>query len=252
MKNLVSNPKRAFTLIELLVVIAIIAILAAILFPVFGRARENARRSSCQSNLKQIGLATLQYSQDYDEAMLPQRMTTSGPYWAWTSLVQPYLKSTQVLLCPSNSITGATQSYTQNFWTGGTPYKTLASLAIPAQTVQFMDAIGGTSDVTNRSYLFQVDSSNGGTHYGRVARAGTSVFESTVALSHPTRHFEGANYAFCDGHVKWLKSSGGPSFHSSVPTPRPEAYMIGSTLVGIHREGVSYRGDEVGTTTDYN
>jgi prepilin-type N-terminal cleavage/methylation domain-containing protein/prepilin-type processing-associated H-X9-DG protein len=90
--------KSAFTLIELLVVIAIIAILAAILFPVFGRARENARRSSCQSNLKQIGLGMLQYSQDYDEKFM---MEDDGQH-AYKQTIQPYLKSAQIWACPSN------------------------------------------------------------------------------------------------------------------------------------------------------
>lgn len=96
--------KKAFTLIELLVVIAIIAILAAILFPVFGRARENARRSSCQSNLKQIGLGITQYVQDYDE-QFPQ---ANDPSWnqPWPLAVQPYLKSTQVFMCPSDPNAG--------------------------------------------------------------------------------------------------------------------------------------------------
>src|SRR6476646_9508495 len=96
---------RGFTLIELLVVIAIIAILAAILFPVFGRARENARRSSCQSNLKQIGLGVIQYTQDYDERM-PTNSLGIGPsiqIVIWPQMVQPYLKSTQIFQCPSDS-----------------------------------------------------------------------------------------------------------------------------------------------------
>ncbi len=103
------NRKSAFTLIELLVVIAIIAILAAILFPVFARARENARRSSCQSNLKQIGLGLLQYTQDYDEklakayysASVTQSNTTNQ--YKWMDVIQPYIKSSQLFTCPSDT-----------------------------------------------------------------------------------------------------------------------------------------------------
>jgi prepilin-type N-terminal cleavage/methylation domain-containing protein/prepilin-type processing-associated H-X9-DG protein len=114
------NNKRAFTLIELLVVIAIISILAAILFPVFASAREKARQASCQSNLKQIGLAALQYSQDYDEKFFPVDVSTNGPvniFWDGAcdysklgtagafdptlGTLQPYMKSVPILDCPS-------------------------------------------------------------------------------------------------------------------------------------------------------
>src|ERR1051325_2216303 len=92
-----ADTRRAFTLIELLVVIAIIALLAAILFPVFSRARENARKSSCLNNLKQIGIGIAQYTQDYDELYPSQWM---GGAWSWGYSIYPYVKSTQVFRCP--------------------------------------------------------------------------------------------------------------------------------------------------------
>src|SRR5579859_210263 len=99
--------RRAFTLIELLVVIAIIAILAAILFPVFAQAREQARRTACLSNTKQAGLAFMMYVQDYDETTpcLTQQWQ-GGPTWViidFWNLFQPYIKNTQVFLCPDYS-----------------------------------------------------------------------------------------------------------------------------------------------------
>src|SRR5471030_203059 len=98
-----ASRKSGFTLIELLVVIAIIAILAAILFPVFARARENARRASCQSNLKQIGLGILQYTQDYDEKMPVCNNYVQRQSQGWAGPILPYLKSVQVFHCPSDS-----------------------------------------------------------------------------------------------------------------------------------------------------
>lgn len=97
--------RRGFTLIELLVVIAIIAILAAILFPVFARARDAARKTTCTSNLKQIGTAILMYAQDYDECLVPVQTgaCTQPDSFGWGDLIQPYARNTGLLQCPSNT-----------------------------------------------------------------------------------------------------------------------------------------------------
>src|SRR3569833_3534234 len=97
---------RGFSLIELLVVSAIIAILAAILFPVFAKAREAARRSTCLSNTKQLGTAILMYAGDYDEILVPPSVGTrqQADSFGWGDLIQPYAKNTGLLECPSNSV----------------------------------------------------------------------------------------------------------------------------------------------------
>ena len=208
----------AFTLIELLVVIAIIAILAAILFPVFARARENARRSSCQSNEKQISLGVLQYTQDYDER-LPYAINNgfalgqNNRYW-W-HVVQPYVKSFQIFKCPSNAdsrIVGATDPFTSvavdaqafsaycanygiivtdNGNASANPSMALASIVSPAERIYFGDATG----VNIAASPWTVGTPN--TPPGNWDRVATTL------------HLEGANYAFADGHVKWLKPGPG-------------------------------------------
>jgi prepilin-type N-terminal cleavage/methylation domain-containing protein/prepilin-type processing-associated H-X9-DG protein len=125
--------RRGFTLIELLIVIAIIAILAAILFPVFARARENARKASCLSNLKQLGLGIMQYSQDYDEYNPPAAGYAGQSNWwdaSWVTITQPYVKSVQIFRCPSDTadktkggwvrdgISYQINAYVNDFWNG--------------------------------------------------------------------------------------------------------------------------------------
>ncbi len=205
------DPKRkqAFTLIELLVVIAIIAILAAILFPVFARARENARRTSCVSNGKQMGIATMMYVQDYDETYPRNQQTKDGStttYWYWSELLQPYVKSRQIFLCPSTTRTSITDGgYGANVRLlvdrGSTPIK-LSAVAAPANTYMIMDY--GTwrmleafiGNPTNLSYL------------PGVGNAGESCTGSLdVKDCEKGRHFDGVTVNFADGHSKWLKST---------------------------------------------
>ncbi|RYZ88980.1 MAG: DUF1559 domain-containing protein [Proteobacteria bacterium] len=205
-----SNRNGAFTLIELLVVIAIIAILAAILFPVFGRARENARRSSCQSNLKQIALAFTQYSQDYDERMIPARTAGAGsPYFPWHLIMQPYVKSTQLLVCPSS--TTRALSYTYNGGLGGAGGVSLAAIQAPSLTPMNLDA-RGTDNPDVAFFVYQ----NANDIYSRFTTLTVGSDNGTVAAPAPDRHLEGANYSFVDGHVKFFKS---PTTTTYNPAP---------------------------------
>src|SRR5262249_35512674 len=113
MRTLVGPRRGGFTLIELLVVIAIIAILAAILFPVFAQAREKARSAACMSNLKQLGTAAVMYQQDYDGAFVPNfyynggTSAFGGPLFWWYDLLQPYMKSDPLYTCPSDGNPGS-------------------------------------------------------------------------------------------------------------------------------------------------
>ena len=196
--------KRGFTLIELLVVIAIIAILAAILFPVFARAREKARQSSCLSNIKQQTLAVLQYVQDYDEAFpYAYRFDTPSTGQYWFQVIEPYLKNAQVLLCPSRSSHSACD-YAINFdylgysWAGypSRPQDMckLSDIQSPAEMVMLCDSNTYYAFYWNRSNLFDTNSYNGADPANPSGGAGV-------------RHNDGSNYAFVDGHAKWYSVS---------------------------------------------
>ncbi len=198
MNTLHPGRKTGFTLIELLVVIAIIVILAAILFPVFARARENARRTSCISNVKQLSLGFILYAQDYDERFANVAATTTASVGcptaptslcnlSWPIRVYPYIKNVDVFNCPSNpdrrwlgtniGTSGVTSvSYGYNYLFSG---KTLSSLAFASQTIMSADTTGA-----NAYYLKE-------------------AYDSTRYLS--VRHFDGAVMGYADGHAKWMK-----------------------------------------------
>ena len=218
------NQKNAFTLIELLVVIAIIAILAAILFPAFARARENARRASCQSNLKQIALGIKQYTQDYDEKYpLSVSHTNNVGGWdtpdqGWPQLIQPYVKSTQLLQCPSETTAPNASPYAAgytDYWynnelapvvTDGEeiflPSSGIsdAALSYPTLTVMNGDGVGSQAAYVCSGLACSDD---GSAVYGSL-NPGLAV---TGGGEFAQRHLEGMNFSFADGHVKWYRSA---------------------------------------------
>jgi prepilin-type N-terminal cleavage/methylation domain-containing protein/prepilin-type processing-associated H-X9-DG protein len=198
--------KRGFTLIELLVVIAIIAILAAILFPVFAKAREKARQASCLSNNKQLCLAVLSYAQDYDEK-LPQGYIYELPgdtNWlcSWMQLVMPYTKNVQLMVCPSWTTASwysdngpnkqmpiPSESYT-TVWGGGAAGSALGAINQPAQCIYGFEMKAPLA-------LGLAD------HY----YCGTAPATLAPALNARTDlepHNGGMNVFFVDGHAKWL------------------------------------------------
>lgn len=233
MKRSFAVRTKGFTLIELLVVIAIIALLAAILFPVFARARENARKSSCSNNLKQIGVGLLQYAQDYDEALpfffygaTGNPSNPNGTLYKWMDAIYPYVKSEQIFNCPS-----ATTNR----------YKYFKNLAAADDTqygnyginVMYRYDNSPRTPPTGRSgsglSLSDLQDSAGTLWVGDIAPAAgrvafgwsclasisgggcTSIQPATVLTTASSgdsienllaRHLNTANVVFCDGHVK--------------------------------------------------
>ena len=229
MKSQYKSRRRGFTLIELLIVIAIITLLAAMLFPVFSRARGNARRTSCANNLKQIGLGFAQYTQDNDEQY---PLNVSCPSWApdcasatpstpdrpilWFHALDSYVKSIQVYNCPDFGypyqradatgkwIYDSSASYGWNVYsvdgsTEITPFHgiNLASVEDPAGTVLAGDSIG----------------------YYRMTGYHNDVYTGNSSGVAP-RHLDGTNILWADGHIKWLR-------------PEKLRYAPGSPVPGI-------------------
>jgi len=215
MKHISSNQpstwhKKAFTLIELLVVIAIIAILAAILFPVFARARENARRSSCQSNLKQIGLGIIQYVQDYDEKLPASELDyrtfpadSPGTRTPWCQAIFPYTKSTQVYVCPSSTnqqtIRGTNGKIVGCYYVNGGDDGSL-SADTPTQQRPFGDLGDGRpiAVIADSSQCILVAEYKGN-------RDDPKLYNTDDLKFQP--HLGTTNFLFADGHVKSLRPS---------------------------------------------
>ena len=201
------NRRTGFTLIELLVVIAIIAILAAILFPVFAKARDKALATSCLSNLKQIGLGMIMYNSDYDETMIPGCIVypVIGNYY-WRDLIEPYSKNLQLRSCPAYANkymgpgTGWTGGYGINFVsyaTGGhTPpasnlgwggwYWTITTVQVdhPGSTIWCFDYPGYAVCSTGSDWP-------------------TAGDDLDTNPTYDQRHFGSRNWLFVDGHAKW-------------------------------------------------
>lgn len=227
--------RTGFTLIELLVVIAIISILSAILFPVFARARENARRVSCLSNLKQIGLGVMQYAQDYDERYplawwgapgggwpLPPGMRvvsfnanvpsylTNAPRIFWMDLIFPYTKSVQLYNCPSARLSND-GSYGYSL--------AISNFHHSAGAGAYSAAFGGNTSgpypisvaqVQRPSEIFMIGDFNSSWHllYGPTNFQQWGGSTNTAERNRVSPHLEGTSIVFADGHAKWRNTRG--------------------------------------------
>ncbi|MBM3502076.1 MAG: prepilin-type N-terminal cleavage/methylation domain-containing protein [Armatimonadetes bacterium] len=206
--------RRGFTLIELLVVIAIIAILAAILFPVFARAREKARQASCLSNLKQLALGALMYVQDYDERTAPLNAGANCNAALRTNglaqhVILPYVKNTQLYLCPSRDPVAIC---------GNVAASSLAQLSQSnyAANNHAAGAVRIGSIIRPAELFFWGDSA--GSQYWRFASDFSSCDNGVL-----TMHNGGINVTYFDGHAKWAGAS-------KVYVPRTEVWCQARTV----------------------
>lgn len=228
--NTQPSRRRAFSRFEAVAVCGVALLSGAVLLPaiaqgsifdVFGRARENARSSSCQSNLKQLGLGLIQYVQDYDELYPPVSTSEKSPMgyantgYGWAGLVQPYIKSTQIYQCPSEKhpaqlTVDTTKSGYTDYWMNSRLSKVaLSSINAPAQTLLSGDGDGGSPASTARYNIPALPYS-------------WRVTPGSPAL----RHLNEANYCFADGHVKRLL----PSAVTMAPLSQMAKYKANSTF----------------------
>ena len=248
--------QRGFTLIELLVVIAIIAILAAILFPVFAQAREKARQVSCASNVKQMALGAKQYTADYDGKWVPNWAVWWGTGAAtWMEMQRAYVANTQVYECPSApqtvaeyGLAGPNRVASSYAWPSWLPYDfynwygtTMFAGFPPGPTLSGgtpWSYYGGVEDSKNpadaafliEGYVMTYDPVPG-LDFGSAATSGFGTDPTDRALQ---RHSEGMIVAFCDGHVKWVRADNFHQNHSAV---------TGGTYAGYPASPFMHHGD---------
>lgn len=202
--------KKAFTLLEILIVLFIIGVLTALLFPLTNKSRENARRSSCQSNLKQVGLGFMQYMRDYDEKVTLAYTDddSSGDYNAnfdkgWMQNIQPYVKSTEIFQCPSEDNDYFPPLRATDYW-----------YSAPVEQTSHMSLFDGVQETVLCGDGVAMPAAFVATH-GAIAysddapalKYNRDIWDTTEKTEGKggRRHLIGMNFLFCDGHVKWLK-----------------------------------------------